>query len=504
MGRMQSSNDLLCSLHRRDVKVWAENGALRFRAPTGALAREDLESLRALRFEVIESLEQMDFSIDARLRPRIAGSAVPLTPQQILAWNWLTERKSRRWSHSGIRVFGRLDMDLLRRSLDAVVWRHESLRTRIVVVDGVPRPQTNAACDYEWAVIDMCHISSHSIEGELTRLAGDFVRDKIDVTVDPLFAVRAFKLADCEHLLIFALDHMISDGVSLGILIKEVWTLYGHVKRGLPFQLPKLTLQFGDYAVWLQQTHGAWLQKHAQYWKEKLIGAQCIEIPACGVLVENSTGARLDISIGGALSSRLREIARRERTILSLVMLTIYVAVMSRWCNQRDLVIRVPNNGRCRPELQDMIGLLATALFLRIEIARDDTFLDLLARIRVEFYSASEHVSFGRIFEVVPGLGTEIVFNWLPPQGTHVITDSYQPEDKITAMPFPQPVPVPFKFMPLFYDSGLGINANINYCPDFLTLDTVEWFADNLRLFAREFARNPLCQVEAVSMHRLE
>jgi len=386
------------------------------------------------------------------------------------------------------------------------VWRHESLRTTIVVVDGVPLQKFDAACKYEWSDIDMSGLPPMNLEGELARLIEDFVRVKITLSVGPLFSVRIFRLSDCEHVLVFALDHMITDGASIGILIKEVWTLYGQAKRGLRFSLPTPTLQFGDYAAWLQRTYGAWLQQHAPYWTERLTCAPRIEIPVCDNLARaaDPIGAQLEISLGDVLSSRLREIARRERTPLPIVALSIYLAVMSHWCNQRDLVVLFVTDGRWRMELRDVVGYVAHELYLRIGIGKEDTFLDLLAKSRLEFYAAYEHLNFGRIYELAPEYKTEIWFNWLPAQGAQLIADCHLDKggNKLTVVPFVQSVALPMKFIPLFYDGGSAINVMFNYHPDRLTPNAVRCFANNLRLFAEEFVQNPLCRIDAASIKR--
>jgi len=314
--------------------------------------------------------------------------------------------------------------------------------------------------------------------------------------------VRLFKLSDYEHLLILALDHLITDGLSHGILIEELWTLYGQAKRGQPFSLPTPTLQFGDFTVWLQRTHGAWLQKHEEYWTERLRDAPSNEIPGCNnsAVAAQPVGIRREISLGHVLSSRLREIARERHTLLPLVVLTIYLAVMSQWCNQRDLVVVFVTHGRCRRELRDVVGFLAHELFLRIEIGREDTFLDLLAKCTLELCTAYEHLNFGRIWELVPKHNTDILFDWIVARGVPLITEYqvHDGEDKLTVVPSSQPIAMPAKFLPLFYDEGPVISIVLNYLPELLTPGAVDWFENELRLFADEFVRDPLCRVEAV------
>jgi len=499
---MQNASDLLCSLHRKGVKVWVENERLRFRAPRDTLLPEELARLGALKAEIIELLDQMEFSKDAPLKRRADGCLVPLTAHQLGTWNHFIEEAaglSVRWSSFAMRVLGPLDVNLLKRSIDAAVWRHESIRTKIVVVEGIPRQQIDVACEYEWDVIDISDVSPKTIEGELKQLAEDFVRVKIDISSGQLFAVRVFRLSNCEHVLILALDHIITDGFSNGVLAKDIWALYRQGEQGLPLLLPELPLQFADYAVWQQRAYGAWLQNHEAYWRGRLTGSpQRIQIPVRddSWQAKDPVGAELEITFGNALSAKLREIARRERTLLAMVVLTVYAATMSRWCNERNLVIAFISNGRNRSELQGMVGLVADPLFLRLEITKEDNFIDLLRRLIVEFRSAYDHPTFCWV-QCCP---TDVRFNWLPDHGAKWVKDHYLhgSDNRLVVLPFSLPRPAPLKLIPAFYNSDTGIGANVMYRPDLFALSTVERFGGDLRLFAEEFSRRPLCRVESV------
>lgn len=502
---MESAKHLLSTLHQRDVDLWVENGQLRLNAPKGVLCAEDVTNLRALKVELIQLLEQAELHMEMSPHPRLPGCPVPLTAAQRVAWRDLVNEAglSKRVSTFAVRIIGSLNVSALRDSLEAIVRRHESLRTRIVKVDGIRRQHIDSTWGYQLEVVALSGIDAICIEKEVKRLVEKFVGETFDLAVGPLFLPKLFKLSDREYVLILGLDHMITDGFSNHIINAEIWTSYNQALRGLPIALPRLPLQFADYAVWHQRSNGVWRKKHEAFWKGRLIGAPRVQIPTqvglMGVVSPNT--ATLDISFGDALSAKLRNEARRNRTLLSLLVLTIYIAVISRWCEQRDLVVGCICNGRCHSALEKMVGFLAHTLLLRIELSTDDSFLDLLGRVNLEFYSAYDHNDFDRVFELTPECSTELFFNWTPPFGVRFTAD--QPCEAgggIEIQPFRFTPSWQAKFLTVFFDTDGGIVGQVAYRPELFALRTIEQFAHMIRAFAEEFVQRPLSRVVSISV----
>lgn len=447
-----------------------------------------------------------------RLAPRLAGCRVPLTPMQLRSWKQLTKGGlkpvSLRTCAASVRILGTLNTSFLRRSIQTVVQRHESLRTRIVLVEGTPTQHIDAACDNHLEVIDVAKISRTNIEREARRLAQDFVEEQIDLSVGPLFAAKLFRLSDQDHVLILSLDHIVSDAVSYVILSREIWTLYNQAVQAQPPSLPQLSVQFADYAVWQQRTHGAWLVKNGEYWKRRLTGAPHLLLPIDNDLAEaEHPGAMLHFPFDKTLSARLHEVARRERTLLPILVLTLFVAVVSRWSNQRDFVLTFVSHGRHgRPELENMIGLLANFLHFRIEVSEDDSCLDLLKRVNLEFYSAYQHQDFDRVPDFIPDCGTELYFNWIPNDWTRRPAHQNGGSDgHIKIQPFPmQPflnwVDMSLKFAVASYDTPAGIVMGLWYRSDLFARSTIERLGRSLVAFAEELTQRPLSSVVSVSL----
>jgi hypothetical protein len=498
----RSYGDLVLSLNRRGVRLWAEKGELRFQAPKDTLLPEERLTLQRLRAELIEFLEQGQYSTDAALQPRPAESRIPLTAMQARFWSQRKHevRYRLRTNFVATRVLGNLDLRVLRDCLTYVIARHEPLRTRFIAIEATVAQQVDPPAEYLLDCLDLSSVSVAAAQAEVDRLARAFAAEEIDFCVGPLFAVKLFRLSIREHVLILALNHMITDGVSNEILHRELWTLYDQISKALMPSLPPLAVQFPDYALWQHQTHGDWLEKHESYWKRHLTGAPAVRLPQdpSATAAAQPIGAVLTLPFGDLLSARLRELAQREKSLLAVVAFTLYIVVMARWCNQQDLLIRLVFNARYRPELESMLGFLANQLYLRIEVKDDDTFPVLLKRVSRELYAAYDHMDFDRAPDFVPECGTtELVFNWAPE--LLATLERHETAADLTLQSFPLRPARVLDFMPFLCDSPGGILAIVEYRIDRFSEHTVETFGSRLRLVAERFALDPLAAVKSLT-----
>lgn len=510
---MRCCSDLLSQLYRRGARFWIEAGQLRYEAPKGAIFPQELSELRACKSEIMELLRQTDFSMEPPLTRREPDCQVPLTPSQMLHWQWMEKQGTldrERFFTVAVRAIGKLDVSALQRSIEAVMNRHESLRTRFVKVMEVPRPHIDIVTEFQ---LEVCNLEAEcvpDVELELQRRAELFAHEKVDVSVGPLFAARLFRLSDSEHVLILAVDHLVSDAVSLEILDREIWGAYAQSVQGLAISLPDMPVQLADYAVWEQQAYASWKSRHEAYWIERFRGAPPMKIPHDPGLTEreNPEGEVRRFSFGKVLSMRLHALARREQFLTALVVLCIYVLVMSRWYKQRDLTLLFVSNGRHRPELRNVIGCLADCLYLRIEIDEGATFSDLLRRISFEYYSADDHRSFNRSLTLVPEGMTDLWFNWLPFSWIPWLSNrQWAVTDTLTLRPYHLRHVSAAPFVPYFFETADGIGGMVFYRPDLFLPVTIERFIEELRLFAEEVVGDPfkrLCSISTVAVNAPE
>jgi hypothetical protein len=418
---MSSTIDILLSMYNKGLKIWADNGRILYRAPKGAITPADIQCLRARKAEILETLVATHIvsTSEPHLVPRLPSDSVPLTYTQQARWNAFLVlgmcRNTRTLSLS-LRLSGDLNIAALKMSFDEIVRRHTSLRTRIVDICGTPMQIIDPSNKSDLEIIDLTKIARSNVETEARKYVEDVVNEQVDMSVGPLFRARLLKLGDYDNVLVVALDHIMADGVSIELLMRDIEIMYMQAAHGLPPSLPQVVVQFADFAVWQQKNHQSFVKKHDAYWTNHLRGTSRIRLPAVErpIAVAGSKWEKFPVRFDKEISAGLKELSRRNGTTLPMSILSAYVASISRWCNQRDLVVGFLTTGRHCPEVENTIGFFASTIYLRIELCESDSFLDLLRRVTAEYYAVIEHQDFG--LSAVPTLGPDVAqnpsFNW--------------------------------------------------------------------------------------------
>lgn len=491
---MHDGETVVSGFGRRGVKLWTDDRRLHFSAPKGVLSADDLERLRVHKKEVIEALEQAELArgVPDQLRP--TDAPVPLTALQMRKWHHIVANEgglSERTCFGAQRVIGPLDVAALRTTLQVLVERHGALRIGFVLIEGTPRQQVARERRVELELVDLS--SRYAGDASIAReLCERFVKEKIDLLVGPLFAAKLFKLSAYEHVFIFVLDHMISDAVSCQILTSEVWEMYRRAAQGLLCTAQALPLQFPDFVSWQHRTRGAWLAKHGEYWTKRMAGARRHQT---SVQANPRVSGVRRVAFDVALSARLRDLARRERSLPALVVLAIFAAAASRWLRQNDFVLAFVSNGRDRPELQNMIGFLADYLHLRIRTDEADSFVNLLQRLTAEFHLAYEHQDYGRVPDLIPECLPRLAFNWIADACARDGGDAPAVDDTLRMEPFPLqlafPLPQPVEIALLVSDTGSELVGGVYYRPDIFMAPAIEQLADSLVSLAEEASLRP-------------
>lgn len=489
---MKDPADLLASLLARGVKVRVDSGTLRVVAPKSALLAAELEEIRNRKSELIEIL-QTDLAEEFPIVPRDAGCVIPLTAPQrrIFAASFGNQRLSIRDCGIASRISGPLDVAQLQASIDEAMHRHESLRTRFVAVEGGFRQQVDAECSFRMELVDLTGLSTSRVEQEVSRLADELIESLVDLSVGPMLIGRLCKISSQEHVLILALDHMVMDRISMQILNRDVWTLYHEGRTGDTTSLPALPVQFADYAVWQEKTHAAWAARHAQYWISHLTGAPPFLLPTdCDSPIEQTPAAAAarEFPLGQKLSAAIRELARQERVHPAVVLLAVYGTVMSRWRNQSDMVVIFVSHGRFSAELENMIGYIAHHPRLRLELRPADCPIDLIRRVGVEYASALHRRDFDRVRDLVPGLVTDLYFNWRSSESWRVAPHARMAaEDEIRIQSYPFRKPDVFKLGCYFLDTDAGIACRVEYLGHVMHDATIRRFGGNILSTAERF-----------------
>ncbi|WP_158623685.1 non-ribosomal peptide synthetase [Corallococcus llansteffanensis] len=306
---------------------------------------------------------------------------------------------------AAVRLEGVLDVGVLEGCFQTLVRRHEALRT--VFRSGADGPEQVIAPAGTMAlpVSDLTGVPAEAREAEVRRCIQEEAGRAFDLLQGPLLRGRLLKLGAGEHVLVLTMHHIVSDGWSMGVLIREVALLYAAGVSGQPSPLPELPLQYADYAVWQREwMRGEVLEKQLAWWRLELTGApQALELPTDHARpeVQGFRGASVPVRLPRALSDAVKALAQREHATPYMVLLSAYAVLLGRYAGQDDVSIGCPIAGRGRQELEGLIGFFVNTLVLRARLSLAPSFRALLAQVRETTHGAYAHqdVPFEKLVE---------------------------------------------------------------------------------------------------------
>ncbi|TCP59053.1 amino acid adenylation domain-containing protein [Tumebacillus sp. BK434] len=294
-----------------------------------------------------------------------------------------------------VSITGVLDYDLLSKSINEVVRRHEALRTSFQETDGTPTLFIHDELDIPIEIFDIRHVPESERNEAAERLAREEAKRLFDLIHGPLVRVTAIQKADAEHLLMITLHHIISDGWSLGVMINEFSIVYASFQKGLPSPLPELPIQYSDFAYWQKQPEQqAALQQHFEYWKEQLGGErELLQLPTDRPRPSSQTynGTTTVFSLSKTQSDALQKLSVESGTSLFMTLLAAFQTFLARYTGQSDILVGSPIANRNREELEGLVGVFINTLVHRSRIENGMTFRDLLEKVRRTTLDAFAH-----------------------------------------------------------------------------------------------------------------
>jgi hypothetical protein len=407
----------------KGVRLWLDHGQLRYKAPKGALTAQEVFELKEYRHHLVALLEAAGStaSIDSPITCRARPERAPLTFTQRAHWELyhLISQSSAAIVSVCLRLQGGLNLSVLSNSIAELVRRHDALRTRIVVCNDVPMQEVSPPGPWQLPVIDLTGESLPSDNAGLARTVEKFLLPSIDLRKDCLFNARLLRFSSEEAVLILEMEHLIADGVSRGILTRELITAYSQALNGWPISLPDVAVQLPQYAMWQRETHEAWLASHGKYWDSHLKGAKRLRIRASEVQApQNRRGWGIAyFEMDSALTGALRDFARAAKTTVVTAALTAFVALVLRSSQSTDGVILYQTDSRFTEDLAHTVGYLASLLYLRVALQPQDSFADLLLTVKEEYFRAIEHADLSYLESLIPrpAFTCNPCFNWVTP-----------------------------------------------------------------------------------------
>ncbi|WP_435149349.1 amino acid adenylation domain-containing protein [Micromonospora aurantiaca (nom. illeg.)] len=321
----------------------------------------------------------------ARITPRPSGAQVPLSYAQERVWfmDQLAPGEAAYHIAVPLRVRGPLDVDALRAALTGLADRHESQRTRFPAdADGRPTVVVADTADVPLTVVEA------SDEAAAQALVDAAAAEPFDLAHGPLLRALLIRLAADDHVLFLAQHHIVGDGWSVDVLLRDLITLY---RGGEP---PALPIQYGDFAVWeAQELDGPQARAHVDYWKQRLAGITPLELPLDRPRPATQTyrGDFVEFQLDPAATEALNTLTRDSGGTLFMTLLAAYQVLLARHAGQDDFAIGASVAGRSAPELENVVGMFINMLPLRADLADDPTFAELLERTRRTVLDGFEH-----------------------------------------------------------------------------------------------------------------
>ncbi|MEU7173690.1 amino acid adenylation domain-containing protein [Micromonospora tulbaghiae] len=321
----------------------------------------------------------------ARITPRPSGAEVPLSYAQERVWfmDQLAPGEAAYHIAVPLRVRGPLDVDALRAALTGLAERHESQRTRFPAdADGRPTVVVADTADVPLTVVDAPD------EAAAQALVDAAAAEPFDLANGPLLRALLIRLTAEDHVLFLAQHHIVGDGWSVDVLLRDLITLY---RGGEP---PALPIQYGDFAVWeAQELDGPQARAHVDYWKQRLAGITPLELPLDRPRPATQTyrGDFVEFQLDPAATEALNTLTRDSGGTLFMTLLAAYQVLLARHAGQDDFAIGASVAGRSAPELENLVGMFINMLPLRADLGDDPTFTELLERTRRTVLDGFEH-----------------------------------------------------------------------------------------------------------------
>ncbi|NOK23867.1 condensation domain-containing protein, partial [Corallococcus carmarthensis] len=367
-----------------------------FEAPTVAALAERLQSLTP----------------NTQLPPltRIhADGPLPLSFAQQRLWflDQLTPGDASYNLPTALRLTGQVDVEALRRAFESLVARHDSLRTTFREHQGQATQHIHSPDAWALPLIDLCALPEAQREDEAQRKVEAEARQPFDLQHGPLLRTALVRLSAEEHLLLVTMHHIVSDGWSMGVLVRELVAFYEAFSTGRTPTLAPLPVQYTDFAAWQRDwLQGETLDVQLGYWKQQLTGAPTpLELPTDHPrpAIQSNAGATHSVQIPQATSEALKALAQREGATPFMVLLAGFQLLLSRYSAQDDISVGSPIAGRTQAETEGLIGFFVNTLVLRSRVAPEASFRKLLAQVRGTTLAAfdHQHVPFEKLVEAL-------------------------------------------------------------------------------------------------------
>jgi amino acid adenylation domain-containing protein len=407
---MKTIEEFLSDLCSQDIKLWVENERLRCNAPKEALTPDIKAELAKRKAEIIAFISQANQALKSNsesIQPASRQGNIPLSFAQQRLWffSQLEPNSSAYNIPAAVRLTGKLNVAALSKSIHEIIRRHEILRTTFTVVNGEAIQVIGNGENFTFPVIDLQALAEDKKPQEVQKLAVLEAKKTFDLAQDLLIRASLLRLSETEHVILLTMQHIVSDGWSTGIFIKELTALYTAFSQGQPSPLSELSIQYADFAIWQRKwLQGEVLQTQLNYWKQQLGGnLPILELPTNypRPAIQSNNGATKAFQLSKSLTEKLKDLSQQEGVTLFMNLLAAFKVLLYRYTQQEDIIVGTPIANRNRSEIESLIGFFVNTLVLRTNLGNNPTFRELLQQVRQVTLGAYTHqdLPFERLVE---------------------------------------------------------------------------------------------------------
>ncbi|MDB4922054.1 non-ribosomal peptide synthetase [Mucilaginibacter sp.] len=396
---MNKAADLIIDLEKRGVKLWEEEGLLKLSAPKGTLPVEIRTEISKAKDQILEIIKAASNKpVHVLLAGQRSNTNLPLSFSQRRLWylNQLEGKDGITYNMpAALLLKGKLNEKLFVESLNLIIKRHEVLRTSFIKVGDDVFQHVQPQLILEEELTDIQYLENDSQEAALNKIMNDEARKPFDISSDPLIRYKLIRLSKEKRAFLLTLHHIISDGWSIDVFIKELAAIYSaYVNNSRP-EMPALPIQFADFALWQKKwLSGATLNRLLTFWKKQLDGIPTLislQTDRPRPAVQSFNGALEKYSFGAEAANGVKDLCRQYSVTPFMVLISVYAVLLSRWSGQDDIVIGSVIANRNRKEIENLIGFFVNSLVFRIKVTPGLTFAELLNEVRQLSLDAFDH-----------------------------------------------------------------------------------------------------------------
>jgi amino acid adenylation domain-containing protein len=376
--------EFLSYLRQLDIQIVVEDERLLCSAPEGTLTPELRTEIQKRKPEIIALL-----TIHTPILPsHLANPPLSFAQQRLWFLDQLIPNNPFYNVPFALSLTGTLDIAALEYTFQEIIRRHDALRTNFVLHQEQPIQVIVPELQTPLKIIDLRHLAKQERQTQAQLLITQEIQSPFNLSKGSLVRILLLQLDDTEYILLINLHHIISDGWSIGVLIKEIAAFYQNTP------LPKLPIQYADFAHWQRQyLQGDILQNQLNYWRHQLDNTSVLNLPTDRPRPEVATykGARKFLQLPLNLSQALKTLSQQEGVTLFITLLAAFQILLYRYTHQDDIAIGVPIANRNRSEVEGLIGFFVNSLVLRTDLSGNPTFKELLYRVREVALGAYQH-----------------------------------------------------------------------------------------------------------------